>query len=86
MSMDQENLELQRRLHEQNQQRMQEFENQQRKQGEVLIEIAANTKCIPQLVERVDDLEASRDKQKGAMVIIGSVWGLLETYLHTHNK
>lgn len=89
--MDEQNLQLQRQLHEQNQKRMDAFEEQQRRQGELLFQIVGNTACLPGMLQRVeevedrvDSLESSRDRQKGAMGLIGTIWAGLEGWFHLH--
>jgi len=82
--MDEQNLQLQRMLHEQNQERMRAIEEQQRKQGELLTKIASNTECLPDMASRIDSLESSRDKQKGGLALLGALWGGLEAFFHIH--
>ena len=82
--MDQQNLLLQQQLHEQNQRRMNQIENEQKKQGQILQQILANTTGIADLVGRVDNLEASRDKERGILGFIAVVWGGIEAFFHFH--
>lgn len=85
--MDAENLalQLQQQLHEQNISRLKAIEDEQAaararqlSQAETLATIAANTDCLPGLVERVDALEKTDSKHKGALGILSLLWaGLL---------
>jgi len=82
--MDQENLQLQRMLHEQNSQRMSKMEDEQLRQGRLLAEILSNTSSLPTLLERVDNLESSRDKERGITGLILFAWGGIEAFFRFH--
>ncbi len=82
MTMDLQNLQLQQQLHEQNQRRMSTMEEEQKRQGQLLVEILSNTASIPSLVERIDSLEGSRDKERGIIGFIALVWGGVEAFFH----
>lgn len=44
---------------------------------ERLTRIETSVEAVPKLVERVDDLEASRDKAKGMVTALSALWALL---------
>lgn len=90
--MDVENAALQERLHEANQERFRTLESEQkavrdeqRRQGEILARIEANTSGLPKLDERVGDLEDDRNKHRGALWILGVLWtGLATVFGFSH--
>lgn len=91
--MDAENLALQNRLHEANQERMKTLEGdqrdireEQRRQGEILTRIDTNTSMLPKLDERVGDLEDDRNRHRGALWILGILWTGLATAFGLHSK
>jgi hypothetical protein len=81
MTMDAENLELQNRLHQANQDRMTRIESEllkvrteQEMQSRQNAQIIANTSCLPSVIKRIDDLEATDDKHKGILWLLGLLW------------
>ena len=86
MTMDLQNLQLQQQLHEQNQRRMATMEEEQLRQGKVLAEILSNTASLPTLVARVNDLESSRDKERGVIALLVFIWSLIEAYFHFNHR
>lgn len=86
-------LQLQQQLHDQQQARLLSIEREQGEarrrqleQAETLAKIAANTECLPELVERVDTLERTDSKHRGAFGVLGVAWAgllaLIEWYSH----
>jgi hypothetical protein len=61
---------FQKLMHTENQRRLIAVEGTQQTMLKTLTEIADNTKDLPKLIERVDDLEASRDKFKAGMAVV----------------
>lgn len=74
------------KFHEQNQDRMKALEKKESDNNDVLIRIEANTNCLPSLIARIDSLESSRDKQTGALWILGLIWAGIEFLAHWFHK
>lgn len=88
MSVEQQTiLNLQQRLHEENQRRFEQIEEKQNKQDSILQQILSNTQDLPQLKKDVEDLKdgQSRIKGGGAVItfIIGS-WEAVRFFWHGH--
>jgi hypothetical protein len=79
--MDQAALQFQEQLHKQNQERFQRMEDLQIEQVATLARIEENTKQIPQLTQRVSDLERVRDRMTGALAAVGTLAALLGAVL-----
>jgi hypothetical protein len=80
---------LQHHLHMQNQERMQGIEDSigdlrdtWGAKAEMLVRIDENTKCVPSLLQRVDNLEKTRDNARGVMWALGIVWAAIEVLIH----
>lgn len=58
------------------------IEQTQWEQHKLLVEVAANTACLPKLLDRVDSLEASRDKRRGGIWVLGILWTVAEGFFH----
>lgn len=91
--MEVENQALQQQLHRANQERMKAIEeeqirirDEQRRQGDVLTRIDANTSTLPKLAERVNELEGIADTHKGALWILGVLWTGLAALFGLHSK
>lgn len=96
--MDAEAKALQERLHQANEKRwdgvernigelkteVREIRDNRTEDRETLATIAANTACVPDLIKRVNDLESSRDRQRGALSFIGIVQGALTLWATVH--
>lgn len=62
------------------------MEEEQLRQGKILAEILSNTASLPSLVERVDSLEGSRDKERGVIALLVFVWSAIEAYFHFNHR
>jgi hypothetical protein len=71
-------MDFQLELHKDNQTRLLRLEDTQGKMLTQLTEIATNTSILPKLVERVEDLEGSRNKIKGAMALMIALGPLVD--------
>ncbi len=84
--MDQQNIDLQNRIANITEKRMDRFDEEQRKHGELLATIVVQTKDIPNLIQRVEYLEAAENKRTGAMILFGLLWSFLEIWFHYWRK
>lgn len=77
--MDAENLalQLQQQIQDATQSRLQAIEARQLTQAETLARIEENTKSLPALVTRVDELEKTDSRHRGVLWALGAMWAAL---------
>ena len=80
---------LAQNLHVQNQERMRKIEDSIDKlrdtsedSGKILTRIDENTKCVPDMKQRIESLEESRSKARGAFWMLGLIWAAIELLIH----
>ena len=80
---------LAQQLHVQNQERMRKIEESidklrdtSQKSGETLVRIDENTKCVPDMKQRIESLEGTRSKARGAIWMVGLIWAAIELLIH----